>query len=1033
MHDDGKQIEMRLARFVRDRLQNALYRQTLDVTLTSHTLAGEPTGFEQATAGEFSPFALGQVWGAPWSTTWFRLSAEVPERWFESTSAGTTGIELVLDLGFNWHRAGYQAEGLLYSLEGRPLKGINPLNAHFDLTGMTSIDSRSVELFLEAAANPDFDIEEFRFRPTSLGDKATAGAVPQYTFRECSIALLDREVWELRADISVLSGLLEVLPRTLPRRASIERALEDMLNIVDPNDVSGTASLGRAALVGVLSATAYESAHAVVAIGHAHIDSAWLWPIRETIRKCARTFSNVLDLMDHDETFRFAASSAQQFAWMKTHYPTIFERITSKVRSGQFIPVGGMWVESDTNLPGGEALMRQFLHGKTFFREEFGIDSEEVWLPDSFGYSGALPQIARLAGAKWMLTQKMSWSHTNFLPHHTFFWEGIDGSQIFTHLPPVDTYVAELTAVELAHAEANFREKGRATVSLVPFGYGDGGGGPTREMVATAKRLASLEGSPTVEMAAPADFFRRAEAEYAHPPVWVGEMYLESHRGTYTSQAPTKQGNRRSEHLLREAELWASTSSVRTGAPYPYDELDEVWKTVLLLQFHDILPGSSIAWVHREAETSYEAIAQRLEAVIARSLRELSGVGSIDLLANALPDASAGVGSLAIGRPVFDSSSLPVRVTRINGSIELDNGLVRLRIDPHGLLVSLIDLSSGREAIPAGERANLLQLHADIPNEWDAWDIDRHYLSASTDITDVVGIDVDDDASGNRVCISVARRFGSSQAVQRISIERGSTLVGITIEVDWHERQKLLKLAFPLAVKADTAASEIQFGHVYRPTHSNTSWQYAQFETPAHRWVHVGEPGFGVAVANDSTYGYDIRRHTRADRTPVMVVRASLLRAPLYPDPESDQGHHRFGFSLRAAATIGDAIADGYSLNVPPRAFKGERQTAPIVRVSDVGVVVESVKLAEDRSGDVIVRLYEARGDQRPVTVRVEAAVISIRCVDGLERDDLTIHPAPVLGEASIHLVLRPFQIVTLRVVLASTHEVERNGLPTDL
>ncbi|RIJ10133.1 alpha-mannosidase, partial [Clavibacter michiganensis subsp. insidiosus] len=312
-----------------------------------------------------------------------------------------------------------------------------------------------------------------------------------------------------------------------------------------------------------LAAPAHASAHRVTAVGHAHIDSAWLWPVRETRRKVARTFSNVLALMDEDPDFVFAASSAQQYAWLKEDHPELFERLRQRVAEGRFVPVGGMWVESDTNMPGGEALVRQLVQGKSFFLEEFGIDSREVWLPDSFGYTGALPQIVRGAGAEYFFTQKQSWNETNTMPHHTFLWEGIDGSRVFTHFPPVDSYNSDLSGEDLARAERQHAEKAVSNASIVPFGWGDGGGGPTREMVAAAHRTRDLEGSPRVELGTPLSFFDAARAEIRDPHVWSGEMYLEFHRGTYTSQARTKQGNRRSEHLLREAELWLATAAVR--------------------------------------------------------------------------------------------------------------------------------------------------------------------------------------------------------------------------------------------------------------------------------------------------------------------------------------------------------------------------------------------------------------------------------------------------------------------------------------
>ncbi|HMO11300.1 MAG TPA: alpha-mannosidase, partial [Actinotalea sp.] len=462
-----------------------------------------------------------------------------------------------------------------------------------------------IDIYLEAAANPDPAVDRNTWRVSPYTSKAHSPRTPRYVFRSCDLSVLDRQVAAFASDLDVLWQLVQVLPETGPRRASIIAALARAIDATDPDDVPGTVRAARAELAAVFASPAHASAHTLVATGHAHIDSAWLWPVRETIRKCARTWSNVLELLDEHPDLTFSASSAQQYQWMRDHYPQVWKRLKQAVADGRFFPVGGMWVESDTNMPGSEAMARQFIAGQRFFRDELGVRCREVWLPDSFGYSGALPQIARSAGARWLLTQKLSWNETNAMPHHSFLWEGIDGSRIFTHFPPVDSYVSGLAPADLAKAERQYSEAGHGTMSLIPFGYGDGGGGPTREMVARAERQADLEGSPRLRLGRPDEFFAEAEAELAHPSTWTGEMYLETHRGTYTSQVRTKQGNRRSEHALHEAELWAATAAVRADAEYPYDEVERLWQTVLLHQFHDILPGSSIAWVHREAEEGY--------------------------------------------------------------------------------------------------------------------------------------------------------------------------------------------------------------------------------------------------------------------------------------------------------------------------------------------------------------------------------------------------------------------------------------------
>jgi len=412
MHDDRQLTEQRLRRFRNERLEPAVYREALPLAVSAWAAPGEPVPFTDAVAARYTPITPGSAWGPPWGTTWLHITGEVPPAWLEPRD--DVRVEALVDLGFRTASPGFQAEGLAYDLDGNPLKTIAPRNFYLPLALLpTAGDQTSygVDFFVEAASNPD--VAAGAFAPTRLGDLATAGTEPLYRLGRVDVALRDVAVWELLRDVEVLDGLMHELRADGPRRALILRALERMLDAMDPDDVAGTAAAGRAELSKVLASPASASAHRVLAVGHAHIDSAWLWPVRETVRKCARTFSNVLSLMDDNPDFVFACSSAQQFAWIKENYPTLFERIRVKVAAGQFVPVGGMWVESDTNMPGGEAMARQFLMGKQFFADEFGVDTGEVWLPDSFGYSGALPQIAVAAGARWFLTQKISWNQTN--------------------------------------------------------------------------------------------------------------------------------------------------------------------------------------------------------------------------------------------------------------------------------------------------------------------------------------------------------------------------------------------------------------------------------------------------------------------------------------------------------------------------------------------------------------------------------------------------------------------------------------------
>ncbi|MFF9605434.1 alpha-mannosidase [Streptomyces sp. NPDC014684] len=1003
MHDDRSLVEARLRRVLDERLRPAVYPESVPLRVAVWHAPGEPVPVAEGLAAEPEPIEVGARWGAPWGTSWFRVTGTVPEAW-----AGRT-VEALLDLGFDENMPGFQCEGLVYRPDGTPVKGLNPRN-QWVRVGAPVDGGEEVRLHVEAASNPVI-LDYHPFRPTRLGDKDTAGHEPQYTLTRMDLAVFDETVWRLVLDLEVLGELMAELPEDSARRHDILRAVDRALDLVDLQDVNGTAERAGAALAGVLAARAVPSAHRISAVGHAHIDSAWLWPLRETVRKVARTTANMTALIEDEPEFVFAMSQAQQWAWVKEHRPEVWARVRKAVAEGRFVPAGGMWVESDTNMPGSEAMARQFVHGKRFFLDEFGIENEEAWLPDTFGFAAGLPQIIRAAGSKWLLTQKISWSRTNSFPHHTFHWEGIDGTRIFTHFPPVDTYNCSMRGGEIAHAARNFKEKGRARHSLAPTGWGDGGGGTTREMVAKAARLRDLEGSATVAWETPRAFFEKAEAEYPEPPVWVGELYLELHRATLTSQARTKQGNRRSEHLLREAELWAATAAVRTGFPYPYGELDRIWKTVLLHQFHDILPGSSIAWVHREARATYERVAAELTGIIEAAQGALAGEGATPLVFNAAPHARAGVpaGGAAAARTTGGTTLSP----RPDGGHVLDNGRLRVGIDARGLVVSVHDAATDRETVAPGRAANLLQLHPDFPNMWDAWDVDEFYRNTVTDLTEADSVT----AAGDGASVRVVRSFGASRVTQVLSLPPGERRLVIDTEVDWHETEKFLKLAFPLDLHAERYASETQFGHVHRPTHTNTSWEAAKFEACNHRFVHLEEPGWGVALVNDSTYGHDVTRTVRTDgdRGTTTTVRASLLRAPRFPDPETDQGVHRFRHALVPGATVADAVREGWRINLPERRVTGAREVAPLVTVDDDAVVVTAVKLADDGSGDVVVRFHEAHGGRARATLTAGFEVGGVTATDLLERPAAG-SPAPERDGNRITVRLRPFELMTLRL-----------------
>ncbi|WP_329568126.1 alpha-mannosidase [Streptomyces sp. NBC_01361] len=1034
MHDERRRIEERVERIHDQRIKPAVYTARIPLEVEFWQAPGEPVPFEEAATAPYEPFSMGTPWGPPWGTTWFRIRGRVPREW-----AGRR-VETVIDLGFVGDWPGNQAEALVHLPDGAPLKAVNPQNQYVPVANPAT-GGEEIHYLVEAASNPDILAGDFA-APTPLGDVLTAGDKPLYTFKSADLAILDEEVFHLSLDVQVLHELMRELAESDPRRHEIMVALDRSLDALDLDDISGTAADARAVLRPALAKPAHASAHVLSAAGHAHIDSAWLWPIRETKRKTSRTFSNVTALAKEYDEFVFACSQAQQYAWVREHYPHVWTRIQEAVRAGQWAPVGGMWVEADGNLPGGEALARQLIHGKRFFIEHFGIETKGVWLPDSFGYNAAYPQLAKLAGNDWFLTQKLSWNQTNKLPHHSFWWEGLDGTRIFTHFPPVDTYNAEFSGQEMAHAVRNYRDKGVGSRSLAPFGHGDGGGGPTREMMERARRLADLEGSAKVKVEHPDAFFAAAREEIPKDQVWSGELYLELHRATYTSQARTKQGNRRSEHLLREAELWATTAALHApGYTYPHEDLDRLWKTVLLHQFHDILPGSSIAWVHREAEAEYARVAAEVDTLTAGALAAL-GTASGAAVFNTGPRDRAEVvavpaGAAAEGQKLSDGNTavhvtvpaggaaalggsggsaqdpLPVTVT---GRV-IDNGLVRVEVAEDGTLASVRDLAADREVIAPDAAGNLLRLHSDLPNYWDAWDIDKHYKNRYTDLLDAESVDVVDEGP-LLASIRVTRAFGKgSRITQTITVRAGSRRVDFATDIDWHEAEKILKAGFPLDVRAPHSSAEVQFGHVQRPTHTNTSWESARFEVYGHRWVHVGEPGYGVAVLNDSTYGHDVTRTTRDDGGTTTTVRLSLVRAPRVPDPEADQGRHRFTYALLPGATVADAVAEGYALNLPLRTATAP-PVPPVVSTVGEGLTVEAVKLADDGSGDVVVRVYESLGGRANGSLRTGFATADVTVTDLLERplpqQPLTLQQGDGRGE--VPLSLRPFEIVTLRL-----------------
>ncbi|MEU1301201.1 alpha-mannosidase [Streptomyces shenzhenensis] len=1031
MHNHFSRTLERLDRVRRDRILPRVHTHLSDVETAAWAVGddGEPVSPGHAlgltpdplrTSPDYRPFALGDTWGPPWSTTWFRISGKV--------AAGATGpVDLVLDLGWFDHSVGGHCEGLVFGPDGTIVKGLHPRQTAIRLCDegaerkLLDADGRFV-LYVEAAANPLL-LGLPPFVVTEHGEKGAREPFEQFRLRRAEVAAFSPEVHALLCDLDVLGGLAAELTEDEPRHWRLLHGIERALDIYDERDAAATALRAREVLAPLLAAPAHSTAHRITAVGHAHMDSAWLWPLRETVRKLARTVSNVLALLDSDPDLVYTMSAAQHFAWLEEHYPELFARLRHHVEQGRFVPVGGMWVEPDGVIPTGESLVRQLTYGKRYFHSRFGIEAQEVWLPDSFGYSGTLPQLARRAGARWFLTQKISWNDATTFPHHSFWWEGIDGTRIFTHFPPAETYAAEVTARELRHAVATFKDKAIASHSLLPYGYGDGGGGPTREMAERLRRFADLEGAPRVTPRTPAEFFQDAEAELREvdavarnlAPVHRGELYLELHRGTLTSQVAMKQYNRRCESLLRAAEYLSAAATLRHGTPYPSKTLDDIWQGVLLHQFHDILPGTSISWVHREARAFYQATEQRLRELIAQAAGALGEPSDGDT-AGAIPPFR----SERALRPAQETG--PVQVTDGQaGATVLDDGLLRVVIDADGHVSSLVDLRSGREVVPPGGRAGELQLFRDEPVRWDAWDVDRHTLRHFQVVDDVTSRNVV--RAGLDAGVEVVRRFGASTVTLTMWLRAGTGRLETECAVDWQEREHLLKVALPVRLMARTARFETQYGYVERPLLVNTEAEDAMFEAAMHRYIQVADGDYGLAILNDTMYGAD----ARADRDST-VVRLSLLRGSRFPDPDADKGRHLFRWALLPGAGLPATVEAAALFNAPDIGPLPHLEPLVALDLLTGHAVIDWVKLADDGSSDLVVRLYETQGGRAKALLRpgaeVESAVVYE--TDLLERelvpqDDLpTALPRSSAGTRrpadAAPLELGPFQVATLRI-----------------
>ena len=984
---------------------------------------------------EFKPATLGTSLGPVWSTFWFRLRGTVPEAW-----AGRR-----IDLSWNSH-----TEATLWR-DGRPVQGLN-----YAPGGALSHAARpnaklwqeapagaQVDLEIEVACNQFFDhhfsvwdTPDYKF-PSAMAMEGVSNGL----LEEASLALFDPEAWDFCWDYWVLADLVRRAdPNALtPWEGHLLGTLNTFLNIVEVDDRS-TWPAGRDLLRGLHENRNATWQHEVSAIGHAHIDTAWLWPLAETRRKCVRTFSTAIAYLKDYPEYKFTCSQAQQYQWIKEAHPELYREIGEAIQRGQWIPAGGTWIEPDCNIPSGESLVRQFLVGKRFFRQEFGWDCQEFWNPDVFGYTGALPQIMRGVGIDFFLTQKLSWNQLNKPPHHTFEWEGIDGSRVLTHFPPADSYnamAANFPLGDLLFSGRNYKDHDRGNQSMFLFGYGDGGGGPTRDMLEVLRRVKDLQGVPRTEQRSVAEFVTRLRAHTTDVPVVSGELYFELHRGTYTTEADAKRDNRRCEFLLREIELLGATAHTLDRATYPTAGLDALWKIVLLNQFHDIIPGSSIREVYEEAARDYALVLRQGEELLAAAWQQLSPgeqptafnscgwkrralIETEGIEAGVAPQISHnGKPLLLVDLPAMGTSPAEPMGVPAGASAQERDGLFALEneglcaiFSPAGLLVSLYDKKAKREAINAATPANRFVLFDDHPNRFDAWDMEVFHLETRRELPGAPGIRIIEEGP-LRAALEWEFGFGSSRIKQRVYLEAHAGHLEFETEIDWHERQKFLKVEFPVTVRAPEATYEIQFGSVRRPTHFNTSYDIARFEGCGHKWIDLSEPDYGVALFTDSKYGYAVHGS---------VMRISLLRSTTFPDPEADQGTHHFRYACypHAGGLIdGEVVRRAFEFNCPAWVRPGSGRRESWFSVDTPHLVLDTVKKAED-SDALIVRLYEAHGASGQAILKTSLPFVQAHRVNLLEEkgEPLTIHRGP--DSIEIPLSFRGFEIISLELKATS-------------
>ncbi|KAJ5712725.1 hypothetical protein N7493_009193 [Penicillium malachiteum] len=1014
--------------------------------------------FEEATSHEFKPTHIGASFGPSWSTHWFRIKLTVPEDMRKKER-----------LEFHWDA---NNEGMVWTENGHPLQGLTGGGERVEwIIPDEWRDGKEHTFFIEMACNGMFG--------NAPGGDSIQPPNPDkyYQLSMARITAVNLEARALYYDFWIIGDAAREFPSNSWEAHEANVIGNAMIDAFIAGDGSQESIL-EARKIGqkylgekVDSAEVYkaDTNPYVYAIGHCHIDTCWLWPWAETKRKVARSWSNQCDLMDRYPEHRFTVSQAQQFKWLHKYYPTVFDRVKRWVRKGHFQPIGGSWVEHDTNMPSGESLVRQFLYGQRLFETYFGKRCTTFWLPDTFGYSTQIPQICRLAGMSRFFTQKLSWNNINNFPHTTFQWVALDGSQVMCHMPPSETYTASAHFGDVKRSISQHKSMDADKSSLLVFGKGDGGGGPTSEHLEKLRRCRGLSDKvgtlPRVKMGDSVDdFFDKLEAkatsgtEFA---TWYGELYFELHRGTYTTQANNKRNNRKSEFLLREIELLATLATLSGSDDsyrYPKEEIDEMWEGTLLCQFHDCLPGSSIEMCYDDSDELYAGIFKtgaklRQDALVALGISHNAGKKDLVIL-NTLPWARSEVvkipqslitangskyalvdGSTGVVpcRAVDFKTTSSVTVAETSpGVFRLANGKLRVDVQD-GVITSLFDLEAKREVIAAGGKGGQLVIFDDKPLYWQAWDVEVFHLDSRKELPRSKTVIVENDP--HRVSLVTETKISDKSWIKTTislsaSVSSEPSFVEFESEVEWQETMKFLKVEFPVDITNTEASYETQYGIIRRPTHYNTSWDMAKFEVCCHKWADLSENGYGVSILNDSKYGF---------ATCGNLMRLSLLRAPKAPDAHADMGRHHIRYAIlpHAGALDERTIRAGYSFNHPLAVEEASSQVATSQAAfkslsihGGSSIILDVVKRGEDdedvsvgglpvRPGrSVILRSYESLGGKARGTIRSTLPVKRVWKCNILEDDGEELEIQETDEGIAVDIELRAFEVATFRLQL---------------